>query len=154
MFASDELNPFEIVGLPIDANDAAIIARGRTLLQTAESDEQKQLYRRAIDELTTRASTRLRYELFEVPDTQYEAEREAWSAFARRHKINPVRRTALAKETPALGLEDFNLEALLGLLLDGFLTVSAADITSAIQESPFAREAITPPLEVRDVIFG
>lgn len=154
MVEFDKPNPFEVLGLPVNASDAAIVARGRALLQTSASDEQQQLYRWAIDELTTRASTRLRYELYELPNTKYEAEREQWSAFVRKHKINPVRRPRLAKETPELSLEDFNLEALLESLLDGFLAVSEADITPVIRESPFAREAIALPLEVRDVIFG
>lgn len=154
MFESDKPNPFEVLGLPVDANDAAIVARGGDLLQTSASDEQRQLYRWAIDELTTRASTRLRYELYEPPDTQYEAEREGWSVFARKHKINPIKRPRLDKETPELNLEDFDLEALLEMLLEGLLVVPEADITPALRESPFARETIALPLEVRDVIFG
>jgi len=154
MFTSDKLNPFEVLGLPVDASDATIVARGRDLLQISTSDEQQQLYRWAIDELTTRASIRLRYELYELPDTQYEVERKAWDAFVRMHKINPVKRTQLAKEMPTLSLKDLNLEALLGLLLDGFLAVPEVDITLAIKESPFVRETIALPLEVRDVIFG
>ncbi|HLZ57837.1 MAG TPA: hypothetical protein VKR06_12885 [Ktedonosporobacter sp.] len=154
MFASDKPNPFEVLGLPVEATVAAITKRGEALVQTAASDEQRRLYHWAIAELTTRSSTRLRYELYEPPDTQYQAEREAWNSFARKHKINSVKRSALAKETPALSLEDFNLEALLGLLLEGFLAVPPTDIIPAIKASPFAREAIAPPLEVRDVIFG
>ena len=61
---------------------------------------------------------------------------------------------ALAKETEPGRLEDFNLLALMRLLVDGLLTIPEADIAVVADSSPFLPGYGPPPLEVRDVIFG
>ena len=147
MISEDKPNPFQILGLPADATKADIVARGQELYDTAETDEQRQLYRWAKEQLLTNPRTRLAYELFELPDTQYE--NLEWENFIRTHKRRPVRPETVSSP----GIEDFDVGALLQLLLQDMLAVPEADITAAIHAVPFALKR-KPPLEVRDVIFG
>ncbi len=152
MITTDKPNPFQVLELPTDATNADIVARGQELCDLAETDEQRLLYRWAMEELITHPFTRLEYELFEIPDAEYE--NLDWDRFARKHRRNPVDLAALAREASPPGLDDFDLAALMQLLLDGLLTVPEADVRAALENSPFEAGCGPPPLEVRDVIFG
>lgn len=147
-------NPFQVLGLPTDAKKADIVARGRELVDFAETEEQRLLYREAIQQLITNPSTRLQHELFEVPDAHYENEDPVWDSFAKTYGRKPVDLKALVKDTAPANLEDFDLAALIRLFLDGLLTMPEADIMTAIDSSPLPPGYGPPPLEVRDVIFG
>ena len=152
---NNQPNPFQILELPTNASDEVIVKRGARLLNTATSEEQRQLYQWAIDELTTHAFTRQIYELCEVPNTAYRD--PAWETFVKKHKRNPAKQTALATvatEVAPLNLADFNLTMLVELLLDALLSVPPADIAPAVQHSPFVPDPMPLPLEVQDVIFG
>jgi hypothetical protein len=145
-------NPFKVLGLPTDAVNKSIVEKGRELKQFAESEEMTQLYRNAIEALITHPATRLEFELFEVPGTKYED--PDWERFIRSFRRNPVDMAALAKEASPLGIGDFNLEAVIGILLDSMLTMNRADIRTAVEHLPYKAGKGMPPLEVRDVIFG
>jgi hypothetical protein len=144
-------NPFQVLGLPTTATKAEIVTRGEELCATSEPDEQL-LCRWAIEQLITHPFTRLEYELAEVPDTHYED--EAWNAFMRKHKRNPMKRANNIEEVAPLCLADFNLTALLQLVLEDLLIVPEVNVTSASLDSPFLPDHNAPPLEVQDVIFG
>jgi hypothetical protein len=147
MISEDKPNPFQVLGLSTDATKAKIVARGQELYDTAETDEQRQLYRWAKEQLLINPRTRLEYELFEPPDTQYE--NLEWENFIRTHKRSPVRPETVLSPS----IEDFDVGTLLQLLLQDMLAVPEADITAAIHAVPFVPKR-KPPLEVQDVIFG
>lgn len=152
MITIEKPNPFKVLKLPTDATNKDIVARGQELCELAETDKQRLLYRDAIQELITHPLTRLEYELFEIPCARYED--SEWERFSREHRRNPIDLSALASEGPPPSLQDFDLEALINLLLDGLLTVQRADIRVAIENPPFNIGCGLPSLEVRDVIFG
>jgi hypothetical protein len=151
MIAEDKPNPFQVLGLPTSASKKDIVDRGQELYDTAESEEQRQLYRWAKEQLLTNQHTRLLYELFELPDTRYED--LEWEEFVRMYRRNPLHLDALIKDTLPIGLEDFDITALIRLLLQGMFTMPEIDIDDILKESPFVPRS-KPPLEVRDVIFG
>lgn len=152
MIVTNKPNPFQVLGLPVDATKKEIKERGEELSDLAETDELRLLYRWAVEQLFTNPRTRLEYELFEIPNAQYEDQQ--WEDFARAHRKNPVNLAVLVKSAPPARLEDFDLAALIRLFLDGVLTIPEADISVAIDGSPFLPGYGPPPLEVRDVIFG
>ena len=152
MIATDKPNPFQVLGLPADATKADIVACGEELCDLAETEDLRLLYRWAMDQLLTNPRTRLQYELFEIPNAQYED--QAWKDFARKYGRKPVDLTALVKEASPARLEHFDLSALIQLVLDGLLTIPEADLTAVLDSSPFLPGYGPPPLEVRDVIFG
>jgi hypothetical protein len=145
-------NPFKVLGLPVDAGNKTIVEKGRELRQFAESEEMSQQYRIAIESLITHPMTRLEYELFELPGTRYED--PEWERFARLFRRNPVSIDSLAGEAPPASIEDFNMEAIIGLLLDGMLAVDMAGVETAVEHLPYEAGNGSPPLGVRDVIFG
>jgi hypothetical protein len=152
MIVIEKPNPFRVLKLPTDSTNKDIVAQGKELRETAETKGQELLYRTAIEEIITNPITRLEYELFEVPGANYD--NSDWERFARVHKRNPIDLSALANEVSPPGILDFNLEALINMLLDGILTVQRADIRIAVENSPFKVGYGLPPMGVRDVIFG
>src|SRR5258708_6500859 len=151
MIEVDKPNPFQVLRLPISATNKEIVDRGQELYDTAETDEERQLYRWAKEQLLTNPHTRLEYTLFELPDTQYED--PEWEDFVRRYKKNPIQLDSLNEGISINGLEVFDIAALLELLLQGMFIMPEPDIDEAINGSPFI-PIIRPPLEVRDVIFA
>ena len=151
MIETDKPNPFHVLRLSIHATKKEIVERGQELYDTAETEEQRQLYRWAKEQLLTNVHTRLVYALFEMPDTQYD--NPEWEQFIRLYRKNPVRLETLVKSIPAITEEDFDISAMIQQILQGFLTVPDADITTAVNGSPFMARS-KPTLEVRDVIFG
>lgn len=151
MIVTDKPNPFCVLALPTDATRAEIVARGQELYDTAETKEQGLLYRWAMEQLITNPRTRLEYELFELPSTQYED--PEWEIFLRMHKRKPVDLAALTRDIPPPSLEDINMAAVMELFLDSMLSIAEPDIRIAIDGSPY-----TPinqlPMEVCDVLFG
>jgi hypothetical protein len=152
MTMQDRPNPFQVLGLPTNATKAEIVARANELIELAETNEQRLEYRWASEQLITRADTRLGYELFEMPGAVYED--LDWERFARKFGRRPVDVAALASDGIPLTLQQFNLEALARLFLDGVLRVSEPDLASAVDGSRVEFGVGPPPLEVRDVIFG
>jgi hypothetical protein len=151
MIAEDKPNPFQVLGLPTNASKKDIVDRGEELYVTAETEEQRLLYRWAKEQLLTNQHIRLLYELFELPDTRYED--LEWEEFVRKYRRNSLHLDALVKDAPPIGLEDFDITALIRLLLQGMFTVPEIDIDDILKRSPFAPRS-RPPLEVRDVLFG
>lgn len=152
MIQDDKPNPFQVLGLPTNATNEEIVYRGEELNVLAGTEEQRLLYRWAIEQLLTKPLTRLEHELLEVPGASYE-DRE-WEVFQRAHRRNPVDLAALTREAPPPSLEDFDFAALIRLLLSEQLRAPEANIRAAIENSPFQPDCGPPPLEVRDVIFG
>lgn len=152
MINNDKSNPFQVLGLPTDATNQDIVERGQELCKLAESGGRRLLYRLAMEQLITKQETRLEFELHEIPDTKYED--NEWERFTRLNKRNPVNLAALAKEIPPPSVDDFNMPELVMLLLDALLKVPGPDIKTAVDNSPFKPGIGSPPLEVRDVIFG
>ncbi|NUO80103.1 hypothetical protein HUU05_08505 [candidate division KSB1 bacterium] len=152
MIVTDKPNPFQVLGLPAHAANQEIVERGQELCELAESDAQRLLYRWAMEQLITKSLTRLEYELFEIPDAQYED--EEWERFIRLHRNNPIDIAALAAENPPPGCEDFDLQALVMLYLTAMLKAPKGDLKTAVEHSPFKPGVGLSPLEVRDVIFG
>lgn len=152
MVMPDRPNPFRVLGLPTDATKAEIVERVNRRIELAETPEQQREYRWASEQLLTKAETRLAYELFEMPAADYED--AAWERFERRHRRRPVDLAALAKDAPPPSLEQFDLAGLARLLLDGVLVVPEPNLAHAVERAPVEPGLGSPPLEVRDVIFG
>src|SRR5438876_5168255 len=111
MIAMDKPNPFLVLGLPTDATRADIVARGQELYDTAETDKDALLFRWATEQLITNPRTRLEYELFELPDTQYED--DAWERFVRAHSKKPIELAKLLNDTTPPSVADMDMTALL-----------------------------------------
>jgi hypothetical protein len=151
MIVMDKPNPFFVLALSTDATKAEIVARGQELYETAETKEQGLLYRWAMEQLITKPRTRLEYELFELPSTQYED--SEWESFIRMHRRKPIDLVALAQDIPAPGIDDINMGAVMQLFLDSMLTVTEPDIRVAIDGSPYM-PVYQLSMEVKDVLFG
>jgi hypothetical protein len=145
-------NPFHVLGLPTGATDEEVVHRGQELCELAESEEDSRLARWAIQELTTHPFTRRLHALLEVPGAEY-GEQE-WARFERRNRRNPVDLAALADGAPPLRPGDFDLRAVLGLVLDDVLSPPEIDLRPAVEHAPFPPGPGAPPIEVSDVIFG
>jgi hypothetical protein len=145
-------NPFHELGLPVDASPADVVRQGRERVELAATEEEAQNARWAMQELNRHPHHRARYELLEMPDTDYGD--DAWERFARRNRKNPVDLDALVGDTRRLRSADFDLHAVLGLLLDDLLTPPAPNVEPAVRKPPDTPTVGPPPLEVRDVIFG
>lgn len=152
MSGQSRRNPFHELGLPLDASAADVVHRGDELVVEAVSDDEARDARRAVQELNTHPRDRARYELLEVPDTDYG--NTEWDRFARSNRKNPVDPAALAASGEPLQVNDFDLRAVLGLLLDDLLAAPDVDIEPAVRAAPRPLDFGPPPLEVRDVIFG
>lgn len=150
--SNERHNPFHILGLPIDASDEAIVRRGQSLINTAQSDEQRQLYRWAIDELTLHPLTRLEHALYEFPETAYRDTQ--WEAFIKKHKRQPAKPDTSVPSAAPLTLADVDMAALLDEVLAALLDVPLVDLEQARKHAPFSMQSLPLPLEVRDVIFG
>lgn len=142
---TDNLNPFQLLGLPTTATNADIVARGQELSVGSEQHEQMQI-QQAIEALITHPMTRLEHELFEAPDTQYEE--QTLERFLRVFNRNPLRLPKASAPT----LEPAQIEALIQLLLDRVLTISQLDPEAVLYDPPFTLN-LNPPVGVRDVIF-
>src|SRR4051794_20543105 len=111
MIAHDKPNPFQVLGLPTDASEAAIAERAEELSDLAPTDEARRLHRWARERVITHPGTRLEYEIFEVPGTRYE-DRD-WEQFVKRHRRNPVDLQALAAAATTPQMTDFDLAELI-----------------------------------------
>lgn len=145
-------NPFHELGLPLDASADDVVSQGDERVDLADSDEERRDARRAVRELNTHPRDRARHELLEVPGTDYG--NTDWDRFAHRNRRNPIDPAALAASGEPLRVSDFDLRAVLGLLLDDLLAPPDVDIEPAVRAAPRPLELGPPPLEVRDVIFG
>ena len=149
---ADKPNPFQTLSLPVDATSAEIVEKVNERMETADDEDQRQLYRAAGQEqLLQHPLTRVAYELLEVPGARYRD--PEWEQFVRKNQKNPIKVADLARECPPPGLNDFDFAALIELALKGLLLVPEADIAAAVEHNPFSPQC-GPPLEVRDVIFG
>lgn len=152
MIATDKPNPFSVLGLPIGADDEQIVRRGERLADRGPDEMQRQLVAWAVETLLTHPRTRALYELFEMPDTDYEDD-ERWRQFVKRHSRNPVRIDDAA-QSPAVAVAAFDLVALLDALIDDLRQLPDPDIARALAAAPVAPSIGPSPLEVRDVMFG
>jgi curved DNA-binding protein CbpA len=151
MIDSHKPNPFQVLGLSTSATNKEIVERGRERYDTAETDEQRQLYRWAKEQLLSNPQTRLLYELFEAPGTRYE--HPALENFLRKYRKNPVSAESLTRDASPISIKDFNIDELIKLLLQDMLMVSQEETAAVTQQAPF-RSTTKLPLEVRDVLFG
>lgn len=147
-----DANPYHLLGLPTDADPGTIVERAEELCTIAESDAERAGFNKARQELIRDPLSRARYALLEIPGTEYRD--EDWADFDRRYRRAPVNTRALREQGRPLRTADFDLGAILDLLLDDLLTEPEPDITPGLQNPP-VRPGLGPvPLEVRDVLFG
>jgi hypothetical protein len=152
MISIDKPNPFSLLGLPTNASSNDIVERGQELVELAENEETRLLYRWAMEQLITNTTTRLEYELFEFPATAYDD--SEWQRFVRSHTANPVDLAALASATTAPRPEDFNQVLLLRWVADSLMAAPPASLAAVLEGVPFDPGFGSVPLEVSDVIFG
>jgi hypothetical protein len=145
------MNPFHVLGLPVDADNETIARRGQELSDLAESDTDRERYGRAVRELIGDPGARRLHELLEAPGAAYRDER--WAEFDRRHRRNPANLDALAGCGP-LRTADFDLSAIIRRLLDELLVPPAVDLAAGVRSAPVPPDPGPPPLEVSDVLFG
>jgi hypothetical protein len=147
----DKPNPFEILSLPTRASEADIAARAEMLTVTAMEAEKDRLYRWAREQVITHPRTRLEYEIFEMPGAIYHD--PEWDRFEGKFARNPVDLRSVARGAAPV-LADFDLVALISILLDGLLEVPEPDLGRLVANPPIDAGFGPPPVEVRDVIFG
>jgi hypothetical protein len=94
----------------------------------------------------------LRHQLLELPGASYGV--NEWEDFCRRFERNPVGLTRYAQPGQTPSVADFDWKAFLRLAIEERISTSAADITTAIRQSPFPPGHGPPPLTIYDVIFG
>jgi hypothetical protein len=152
VIAYDKPNPFEVMGLPTSASERDIADRVQELYDLAETDEKRQLYRWAREAIITHPLTRLKYEVFEVPGAEYQ--HAQWERFEGRYGRNPIDLRALVASAGPPAVADFDLPALIEILLDGLLDVPEPDIAIVVADPPIKAGLGPLPVEVRDVIFG
>jgi hypothetical protein len=152
VIATDKPNPFMVLQLPIDAANEDIVARGQQLSDLADTDDQRVLCRWAMEQLITHPATRLEWELFEVPATEYR--NQDWERFMKRHRRSPIDQAALMGDAAPPRIEDFDLARLARLLADAMMAPPEADLAAIVTHAPVAFELGPPPVEVKDVLFG
>ncbi len=152
MIEIDKPNPFQILELPVHATNQEVVECGQELMDLAETEEKRRLFRWAMEQLITKPLTRLEYELYECPGSEYSD--NDWEHFVKMNKRNPIDIHELAKQISPPDITDFDLAALIEFWVDGMLQVEKPDIRIAIQNTPFKPEIGPPPLEIKDVIFG
>jgi len=145
-------NPFHVLALPTDATKPDIVERSDELADMAPTDDDRHAVIEAQRQLITNPATRLLHEVLEVPDTSYRE--QDWKVFENRNKRNPVNPTALAAGANPLRRTDFNIQAVIGFLLDDLLRPPPVDVRRAVENPPVPPEMGAPPIEVRDVLFG
>ncbi|HEU5374362.1 MAG TPA: hypothetical protein VFV38_02900 [Ktedonobacteraceae bacterium] len=148
---TDRPNPFLVLRLATDASKREIIERAQELYDTAESEEKRQLYNWAKEQLISHPEKRLAHELFEYPDTRYDD--PLLEQFARRYRNAPISLEKLIEAAEPLSLEQLDMVVALRWLVQSLLEVPEAEMTTALADIPFPVE-VKSPLEVRDVIFG
>jgi len=152
MIETDKPNPFRVLGLPTSADTSDVTERGQELVELAETEQEELRYRWAMEQLITNASTRSEYEIFEVPDADYD--RDDWDRFCRSYQRNPVKIKEVVEQQQPPAPEDFDVSALIDLVLEALLEMPQADLKAAVDNSPFEPGIGPLPLEVRDVVFG
>lgn len=149
---TDRPNPFFVLRLATNASKREIIEKAQELYDISASEEERQLYTWAKEQLITHPQKRLVYELFEYPDVRYDD--QLFEQFVERYKNAPVPSAEQLLETATpLSLEHLNMVAVFQRLLQSLLEVPESEITTALAHIPFPVE-VRSPLEVRDVIFG
>ncbi|MEU4526076.1 hypothetical protein AB0F52_46075 [Amycolatopsis sp. NPDC024027] len=148
MSARAKQNPFHVLRLPREATAAEVGRRENDLCLRGEDG---QLLRWAREELTVHPAVRRVHELLEVPGTDYRDEQGR--KFGRPDRPRPVDLAALAAGSPPLRASDFDLGAVVGLLLDELLSPPVADLRPAAAP-PVPPTDGPPPMEVHDVVFG
>ncbi|MCX3059664.1 hypothetical protein [Streptomyces beihaiensis] len=138
-------NPFQVLGLPVDADQQSIVERAEDGIRTAGSDQERALYDWAMRELIGHPRTRQRHALTEPPGTEYRD--RALDAFARRHRPNPA-----DLRGHRLSADDFDLpEAVRRVVRELHKSVPEAGLHALERQRPHATDT---ELEARDVLFG
>lgn len=143
-------NPFTILGLPVDTDRGTIVEQGQQLSDIAATEEERDLHRWAVGELLHDQTTRRRHEILEAPGAAYRDGR--WASFEKLY-ANPADRASL-QGAGDLRPGDFDLAAIVGLILDASLVPPPVDAEAAVRHVPTSPELSDPPLEVADVLFG
>lgn len=144
-------NPFQIIALPIDADDMTIVQRGQEMLESARSEEERQLYQWAIDELTVQPEVRcLFHALNEMPQAEYQD--TALDTLLAQSKLNGEKGDDAS--SVVFTEDDINLPALVEYLLAADLELPASDLADVLAHVPGTLRPAVFPLDMRDVIFG
>ncbi|GAB2917938.1 hypothetical protein GCM10022245_60180 [Streptomyces mayteni] len=162
--SSSKPNPFHVLGLPVSAEDGAVVERYEELALVSGGPDDRALAEWAKDELTGRPETRRLHEVFEPPGADYRG--DDLRALVRKYGRSPLPQGVLAQSVETPAPEHFDLAAVMRHWLEtrppsGVLgalpTPDAEDlgIRRALIQAPVSlRLTDKPPLEVRDVLFG
>ncbi|WP_410597484.1 hypothetical protein [Amycolatopsis sp. lyj-23] len=145
-------NPFHVLQLPADATGKEIVDRAAEAAELADTDAERHAIAEARRALITHPEVRLRHELLEVPGSGY-LERD-WEPFEHENRRNPVDFSAMTEGAVPLRRADFDLRAILGLVLDEVLALPEPDVAAALTDPPVRPVWDAPPIEVRHVLFG
>lgn len=164
------LNPFHVLGLPVEASREEIVARADELTAGCGSDDERNLIAWAKSELTTDPVLRARYERTEPRGTDYGRQRR-WEDFVRDFTGNPVTARSLAgggdaedgdegRERVAEGggsrlrAEDVDLPAAMRILIRQAADTALDSIDPLFRTLPADDADGVSRLEIRDVLFG
>jgi hypothetical protein len=158
------LNPFHVLGLPVDASREQIVARAEELARSSAGDEDRALIAWADRELTTDPVLRARYERTEPRNTDYPRQ-QRWEDFVRDFTRNPVTTQSLADEGSGQGVagdgggaqlraEDVDLPAAVRILIRQAADAGLDSLDPLFQTMPANDADGVSRLEIRDVLFG
>jgi hypothetical protein len=144
-------NPYQILGLPVDAPDEQIVERSEEIVKSALSDKERNDGAWARTELTVSPRTRLRHEVTEPQRTNYERE-QRWEDFVRRYRRRPVDERTLSDVQ--LRPDDFDLAPVARLLIRWWADAEVDALVPLLGILPLRAEDGSTAVEVRDVLFG
>ena len=158
------LNPFHVLGVPVDASREQILARAEELARVSGGDEDRRLVAWAVGELTTDPVLRARYERTEPRSTDY-ARQQRWEDFVRDFTGNPVTAQSLADDSEGLEgagdgggarlrAEDVDLPAAVRILIRQAADAGLDDLDPLFRTLPANDADGVSRLEIRDVLFG
>jgi hypothetical protein len=162
------LNPFHVLGVPVDASRAQIVARAEELARISAADEDRALIAWAERELTTDPVLRARYERTEPRNTDYPRQ-QRWADFVRDFTRNPVTTQSLADDGSGQGVagdgagagggaqlraEDVDLPAAVRILIRQAADAGLDSLDPLFRTMPANDADGVSRLEIRDVLFG
>ena len=161
------LNPFHVLGVPMDASREEIAARADDLARISGSEEDRRLIAWAKGELTADPVLRARYERTEPRGTDYPRQ-QRWERFVGDFTGNPVTARSLAAGSDGdnegdgadeadgarLRAEDVDLPAAARILIREAADAGLDALDPLFRTLPVSDADGVSRLEIRDVLFG
>lgn len=144
------MNPFTVLGLGVEASSREVSRQGKRLSTATSNEEELRAVSAAVEALNTHPMVRLTHEFFEVPNTAYR--NPDWERFARGFRRSPIGVGGSAEHQPP-SIHDFDVAALLELVLQGWLDAPMPPLGPALDHAPVDLGS-SDGRELDDDLFG